>query len=269
MNKRQCGQCKLDINDLEPIRCCFCDTFYHISAQCTGFNSRGCKELLASGKLQFICTLCRNKLNGMCVEDYINNALNQPCKCSHVEQNLIAIVDKLTAVASNIKSTVEQLPIVHQPEMNLASTVNTEIWPRIKHPRLDNAVRNELAPDRGTKTLDLSDLSVPCITSSIQPRKFWLHLSGFNPNISDDDMRVIILRCLNTNENIELFRLVPKGKDISSLSFLSFKIGVDPSLKQLALNPATWPVGILLREFVARPKNSIQLTPHLNLTPVL
>lgn len=48
-------------------------------------------------------------------------------------------------------------------------------------------------------------------------------------------------KCLNTNA-IDVRKLVRKDADLEQLAFISFKIGVDLKLKDLALDPATWPI---------------------------
>lgn len=90
------------------------------------------------------------------------------------------------------------------------------------------------------------------------PAKFWLYLSGFQPLISPDDVQKIGGRCLDLSSPCDVIRLVPRGKDVSNMSFVSFKIGLDPSLEQRALLSSTWPDGLVFREFVDQPKNSRQ-----------
>ena len=126
----------------------------------------------------------------------------------------------------------------------------------IKRRRIDAQSRPTVqAPANcGTNQIDLSDLSVPVVTPA-PTVKFWLYLSKLNPLISDSDVKMIVSRCLKTTEPGDVVRLVPKGKDVSTMSFVSFKIGLDPELRNAALNPSSWPSGILFREFINQPKN--------------
>lgn len=80
-------------------------------------------------------------------------------------------------------------------------------------------------------------------------------MTGLNPLISNSDVQKIVARCLCTSDAADVVRLVPKGKDTTNLTFVSYKIGLDPNLKELALEPSSWPVGIRLREFVNFSKN--------------
>ena len=108
--------------------------------------------------------------------------------------------------------------------------------------------------DRGTNSIDLSDLSVPSVAPPVAD-KFWLYLSGLNPLVTDGDVQKIVSRCLGLPGPVDLVRLVPKGKDVNGMSFVSFKIGLDPNTKAKALDPSSWPVGLLFREFINHQKN--------------
>ncbi|XP_055608386.1 uncharacterized protein LOC129755769 [Uranotaenia lowii] len=107
----------------------------------------------------------------------------------------------------------------------------------------------------GTKSIDLSDLSVPFVVPPPPAPKFWLYLAGLQPQITDEDVNKIVSRCLDITSSVEVKRLLPKGVDGSTRRFVSFKIGLDPSLKDAALNTTTWPTGMQFREFVDQPKN--------------
>lgn len=79
--------------------------------------------------------------------------------------------------------------------------------------------------------------------------KFWLYLSRIRPDTAIEVVSALAKDCLDISKDPEVVKLVPKGKDTTGLSFISFKIGLDPELKNIALDPSTWPEGILFREF--------------------
>lgn len=108
----------------------------------------------------------------------------------------------------------------------------------------------------GTGDLDLSDLQLSCpIAPTAPPPKFWMYLSGFNPRISDDDVEKVVKRCVGSEGEIEVSRLVPKDADTSSYTFVSFRVGLDPTLKCKALDLSTWPRSVRVREFIRNTKN--------------
>lgn len=253
MEKQQCGECQLEINDLEPLCCGFCEVYFHINQQCCGLNIRNMKEPLSSGKIMFICHCCREELKGRSIRRYIAEQHHQTK--TPALAFLPVQVQQLHDVVAELSRKVDSFSITPQ-RCRPTSLSATPIWPRLNAKR-----RREDRPDfnaavtKGTKTIDLSDLSVPSISAAAPPVKFWLYLSRLNPLITDDDVQSVVSRCLSTTDPIDVVRLVPKGKDTSNLTFVSFKVGLDPDLKDCALDPASWPSGLQFREFVDLAKN--------------
>lgn len=255
MDRKYCGECKQEINDLEPMRCGFCDAFLHISQNCCGINSRGLREAFALGKLLLVCTACRSELNGRSIRSYI--ADTQVAPLAPPELPILSTLPEQVQQLSNVVETLSK------KIDNLSSAQSQPVWPipctpvrpmrSVKRRRLDDKSNVSVPSDCGTNNVDLSDLSVPVIVRNVN--KFWLYLSGFNPLITDDDVKKIISRCLNAPAPVDVIRLVPKGKDLAGLSFVSYKIGLDPDMKIKSLDPSSWPSGLLFREFVDQSKN--------------
>lgn len=254
MANKFCGECKLEVNDLEPVVCGFCETLFHIRPQCCGFNQRSCKDIFSQGKVLFICSECRAELNGRSIRAYmkdVQNLLSAPARTDSLEdkmQQLTGLVETLSQKVDNFVCGAVRTPPCEPI---------TPQWPRlsVKRRRKDVDQNSLPAINRGTKCVDLSDLSVPFIVPAVSPPKFWLYLSGFQPLITVDDVQKIIFHCLELTSPAEVIRLVPRGKDVSNMTFVSFKIGLDTVLKEKALNAENWPAGIRFREFVQQSKN--------------
>lgn len=123
-------------------------------------------------------------------------------------------------------------------------------------------------PPSGTSDIDLSDLHLSCpIVATAPPPKCWVYLSGFNPKITDEDVMKIVKRCMDFEGVVEAYRLVPKDAITSRYTYVSYKVGLDLSLKEKALMLSNWPQSIKVREFVKSPKNeSISPTEQSKLT---
>lgn len=213
-------------------------------------NIRNLKEAFSSGRLLFICQSCGDELNGRSIRRYIDEQQQtQPPPLAA----LPAQVQQLSDVVAVLSKKIDDLTDKPHPRQSVSVTPS---WPKlgVKRPRNER-------PDigvpvvQGTKTIDLSDLSVPSISPTVQPEKFWLYLSRLNPLITDNDVQNIVSRCLDITDPAVVVRLVPKGMDVSRMTFVSFKIGLDPSVRNTALDPASWPAGLQFREFVDIPKN--------------
>lgn len=260
MAKKQCGKCEQDINDLEPIRCGFCDGFFHISQNCCGINARGLKDAFSTGKIMYVCQICRDELNGRSIRRFMAEQQQHQTDSSPLA-SLPAQVREISDVVAALSKKIDDLSVKPQRNRSVSRSAssNTTVWPKLGMKR-----RREDRPDvdvaiaKGTRSINLSDLgglSVPSIIPPAPPEKFWLYLSGLNPLITDNDMKNIVSRCLGTTDPVDVVRLVPKGKDTSTMTFLSFKIGLNPDVKSLALDSATWPNGLQFREFIQLPKN--------------
>ena len=260
MEEKQCEECKQIINDIEPVRCFFCEACFHINQQCCGLNSRVCREYFAQGKILFACPTCRTMLKGRSFSAYIEEKqLDQPSQLQPLS-DLPAQVQKLFEVVDGLSKKIDSLP---GKPMNADSLLEcpitvstTPVWPKKSVKRRRTEWKPvQIQSDRGENNIDLSDLSVPSIVPVAAQNRFWLYLSGLNPLLTDDDIQKIISRCLNTTNPVVAVRLVRKGTDTSNFSYISYKIGLDPDLKNIALDPASWPTGMLFREFVDAPKN--------------
>lgn len=217
----------------------------------------------------FICTDCRNELNGRSVKQYLDDTLKSQCGPSAVPvpsteltnqvQLLADAVDKLGKKVDGIASTQSYVGSNKSYPL-LTPTGRAWLKPALKRPREEQYDSTSLATDRGTRSIDLSDLSIDSIVSAPTPPRFWLYLSGFQPQISPDDVQKIVTRCLDLSSPCDVIRLVPKGKDVSTMSFVSFKIGLDPALQERALLASTWLSGLVFREFVDQSKNSRRST---------
>lgn len=280
MEKKHCKECKLEVNDIEPVRCGFCDAFFHISQQCCGFNHRANRDILSQGKAMFICNDCRSELNGRSIKRYLQDQLDSQ-NSTHADgdasDNLTSQVQLLADAVGKLSKKVDVLSMgqMSGSKTNLLLTPTFRKWPKlgVKRPRMETEQYESTAlnSDRGTRNIDLGDLSIDTIIPVPTPPKFWLYLSGFQPLISTDDVQKIVTRCMDLSSPCDVVRLVPKGKDVSNMSFVSFKIGFDPSVKEQALQASTWLNGLTFREFVEQPKNyrrTVANPMDINQTPV-
>ncbi|XP_058828154.1 uncharacterized protein LOC131688044 [Topomyia yanbarensis] len=76
----------------------------------------------------------------------------------------------------------------------------------------------------------------------------WLFFIRIKNTVSENEVTAMVAEALGS-EDIIVKRLVPEWKDVASMPFISFKVGVDSKLKRIALAPTTWPHGICFREF--------------------
>lgn len=194
-------------------------------------------------------TTHRNNLYWMCdkcVELFENSHLRSIA----IKTNDPAPLDSLTKAITELRTEIKQLTT---SSSRSASSPAPKIWPVLepKHPlrtpRLQVAVPRSV--DKclyGSKATNQDVVSVPTYS---EQKKFWLYMSRIRPDVTNELVLGMVKSNLNLNEDPDIVKLVPKGKGVSSLTFISFKIGLDPELKTQALDPSTWPEGIMFREF--------------------
>lgn len=190
-------------------------------------------------------------MNGKSVKSYFadTHAPNDNIPSSDLQNQVQQLFKLVEALTDKMDRCIPQYAFAGHaaPRPKEASS-----WPRlgVKRRRGNDNLPITIPSDRGTNTIDLSDLSVSCLTPAVSPPKFWLYLSGLHPLVTAEDIQKIASRCLKLTVPADVVRLVPMGVDIAKLSFISFKVGLDPSIKDLALDASTWPSGILFREFI-------------------
>ncbi|XP_058456541.1 uncharacterized protein LOC131433937 [Malaya genurostris] len=79
-----------------------------------------------------------------------------------------------------------------------------------KCPRTDDDVdQTTFDVTEGTKDVD-ANIVIPLATRKSTENMFWLYLSGFNPKATDENIRELVQRNLNTDATVEVHKLVPK-----------------------------------------------------------
>lgn len=167
---------------------------------------------------------------------------------------------------ASLKSLKEDIAGLKNIVSDLSSKVNTNPptssmstpWPSSirtntpKRKREDLQLESKPLTTRGTKA------TTEMIRTVLPPEElFWVYLSAFAPNTTDSEIATFVKNCmeLTTAVNPKVVRLVPKDKDPATLSFVTYKVGVPHSLKDVAMSRETWPENIFFREFENISKN--------------
>lgn len=259
---KNCGKCAKAINGIEFVVCRgYCGATFHIN-ECSGATRAMLSYFTTHKKnLFWMCDKCA---------DLFENSHFRAISCQADETSPLA---SLTSAITELRTEIKQLNSKPHPGSTPASSVQ---WPIINQRRGSKRPRMAVPVARASETCQVgskkpqeNDPSIPiCKKEDIQ--RFWLYLSKIRPDVTVEAVSAMVKANLNIDADPPIVKLVPKGRTIESLSFVSFKIGLDPSLQQIALDPETWPEGLLFREFedYGAPKFRFPLTttPSL-LTP--
>lgn len=91
-----------------------------------------------------------------------------------------------------------------------------------------------------------------------KPRKF-LVASLFHPSTDPENLSNFLKEKLSVASEstvVRVHKLVPAGKDLATLDYVSFKVVVPGDLFTVLLSPSIWPKGVHVREFVHRSRKS-------------
>lgn len=82
-----------------------------------------------------------------------------------------------------------------------------------------------------------------------RPPRTWVFISRIAPDTPIEAIREMACSNIGTDD-ILVYSLVRRDRDLSTLSYVSFKIGVPDSHRAIALAASTWPRGISFKEFI-------------------
>lgn len=102
----------------------------------------------------------------------------------------------------------------------------------------------------------------PPVTASAQSRKTELYVTRFKNYVTEDMIGNYIKSKVDVNVNdINISRLIPKDKDPSILSFVSFKIDVKTELTHTISDPAIWPKACRVTNFIRKTPIVVEPSP--------
>ncbi|XP_065082563.1 uncharacterized protein LOC135704952 [Ochlerotatus camptorhynchus] len=178
-------------------------------------------------------------------------------------RNIVSRDVNQTSVAPNaVDSMKEDIEKLNSAVIALAAKVESKIpvsstprWP--KNDRFDSG---RGTPKRRRTSFSTDDKPILCgkkapidsvRTVDLNDDLVWVYLSAFHPTTTNDEISFLVSKCLclETDEKPRVAKLVPRGKDPSTLNYVSFKVGVNQNKRDVALSCDSWPEGIQFREF--------------------
>lgn len=182
-----------------------------------------------------------------CADSFENSHLRAITSQADGNSPLSMLTDAITNLQSEIKKIASRpVPTIQSPKLNRWPTVGDSIRSSKRPRELDPVVRTTECL-HGSKPINQDIVSVP--VTEKPSNKFWLYLSRIRPDVTNEAISEMVKANLETDIEPHVVKLVAKGADTSNMSFVSFKVGLDPSLKNSALDPSSWPEGILFRQF--------------------
>lgn len=234
-----CDRCAKSIKRGEEVIICmgFCDHVVHL--RCANIDKNIIKAINDSSNLNWMCDECvklmkltrfRNVISS--VGNTINELTrNQQAAHDELKRELMKHSEQIAQLSNQFNSVTP----LHPASINRRAS---------KRRRMENDPQVTKPFLGGTKTTDtISIATVPQPTAL-----FWIYLSRLHPSVKPDAVEKLTKESLQCN-SAKAIPLIKQGTDVNSLNFISFKVGIDPEYRTAALDPSSWPSGILFREF--------------------
>lgn len=240
---RACDHCGTSVEtENDHIACMgFCDQVTHI--KCAKLNPPFVRNIQERSNLFWMCRQCAHLMNMTRFKramSSIGGAISSITD-NHDER----LTDLKQAISDNGKQ-IERLS--RKVTVKTGSTPLSSRFaggqPTPKRPREEHS--------KDPKPLLGGTKAVPsCAVLTVPPPKelFWLYLSRIHPSVKSEAVMSLAKDCLLCEDPIKVVPLVKKNADMASMNFISFKVGIDVKYRDAALDPATWPQGIVFREF--------------------
>lgn len=261
-----CHACATDDTDDQIVCQGFCKASFH--PRCSGIDINIMNEISKNSQIFWLCKSCSSLMRDMRLRSTVRSAyeVGQEKQLSHHNDIVECLKSEiLTELKAEIKSNFTAL--INSSSLTPHTSKRLNLVPAsVRSRRLFGPNREENQRNTSLKigTGNSISPSVGISTVTTNKQKFWLYLSRISSNVSADQVKTLAQQRLGT-EDIDVVKLVAKGRDISTLSFVSFKVGIRTELKTKALCTSTWPKGIFFREFRDNRSNENFWKPSVSL----
>lgn len=238
-----CGLSALGAHVDDVIQCNGpCNSYFHIA--CVNLPKESLLTILSSANIRWLCDGCIQSVP------------------QTISDRLDCMTKTISSLSTNLASTFSQLAECSTTMESMVTVVQSDkVGNSLKRRRLDDQHLTASTNDRdqSDQIPTKPDVVIGSCSSialkSIEPRKL-LVVSMLDTSTKADDL----VKYLKDNSNINIkdlsircSSLLPVGRNIEDLDFISFKLNVPESIFSSLLQSSIWPKGVTAREFVTRP----------------
>lgn len=241
-NETICSKCCTAVISGQPYTICqgFCTDAYH--ADCVNLTDA---DVMSFNRNRCIWWLCVSCTNMMCNIRNDKSLLSKRSSFALQREQTVKSVPPLEADMKNdILEMKKEIAIIQRTladhsNVHGSASINESTPLARSSPKCDKTLMF------GSKC---SSTNVSTSSSSTTQEKFWLFFTRLKNTVNEDQMLRMVSTAIGSN-NVTVRKLVACWKDISTLPYVSFKIGIDPEFKNVAMLSSTWPTGVCYREF--------------------
>lgn len=239
-----CVKCSTSITAGEEFVICqgFCTDVYH--AACVKLSTDEVTSFKRNHCIWWLCEECGKFLYKIRKDKslYAARLMQKP-------KTVVANTKPISPTVSNMDLQEEiqklkvQMNAVHQSIVDL-TTANT-LATDTSH---DHTPLAQSSPKQFSTLMHGSKCVIPSTDLSASRNKFWMFFTRIKRSVNEQQIMKLVNDSIGTCD-VVVKKLVSRWRDVSTMPFISYKVGIDVGLKDLAMNPSSWPKGISFREF--------------------
>ncbi|KAL1373552.1 hypothetical protein pipiens_018601, partial [Culex pipiens pipiens] len=228
----------------------YCSAVFHL--KCSGVSESLLAAVDGNRQVFWMCRSCTTMLLDMRHRKSVHSAFmsGQESLVDTHSQSVAEMKSELTELKAEIRSNFASLKNSNSltPRSSRRPGDNPDLRKKLFHDKLEPKKQSQplLQGTGNPVSPSFSSMLVDAPTP-----KFWLYMTRISRTVTVDQVTKLAVERLGV-QDVKVTRLVAKGKDVNTMSFISFKIGMDTSLKEKALATSTWPQGLIFREFEDR-----------------
>lgn len=221
----------------------FCKSPFHL--ECVHQSAEMRNDIAACSQLYWMCKACSKMMaNAHFRNAIISTNTVMEMMAQQYSETLEELRKEIAHNTTQINTILQRTPLQTTP--HIARSQITA--PSRKRPRLlIDAPPQDNPASVGTREAD-PDEAIP-LAAAQKEEKFWLYLSGFDPQATVQQIEKLVRNNLNIDKAVEVVKLVPKGRSLDELTFVSFKVGLELQHRDVALSRSSWQKGIIFRQF--------------------
>ncbi|XP_058840873.1 uncharacterized protein LOC131696345 [Topomyia yanbarensis] len=250
--EQHCNSCAAIIASSTEVVTCkgFCKATFHV--RCSQLSAEMWALVKSNSSIFWMCPGCRKLMSGVRFHDafgstseFVKTVVGEQ---THIMEDLKGEIRRNAEMIRQIVERLPSTPLNRSPWPMISNRPNKRPRVLIDSPQIDRSATEVFCGNRDAST----DLSVPIVPVAPRESKFWLFLSRFSPSATVEEISKLVQHNLETQNPVDVVKLVKKDADLNQMTFVSFKVGLPLEMKTRAMQPTSWQKGIYFREFEDR-----------------
>lgn len=148
------------------------------------------------------------------------------------------------------------------PRINVSTPATTEKLtnassskPPSNHPHTESRT-NSVGGQNVPRDDSARPNAIPLKVASFPTDEECFYVTPFTPDQSEEEVKKYVIEISNADASlVKVTKLVPRGRSIDDLSFVSFKVTTSKNVSSVVGDPWYWPQGVTVRAFEPNQKN--------------